>query len=94
MKKGKLIFKEDKYFVRYLETYSGRDNGGFESDRTRWSEVVIDNRLQKNDLEHLLGEEIEFQIARCSTSRFLEFVAIINLSNQQERHVRINQLGL
>ncbi len=92
MKKGKIIFKDNKYMIRYLDTFSSRDNGGYEKDRTGWFEAKIDPNLSINILESLLNEEVNFDLKyyRHNGNQFI--YAFINLSLAQKRDIKINQI--
>ena len=92
MKKGKLIFKENKYVIRYLDTFSSRDNGGFERDRTGWFEAKIDPNLSINFLESLLNEEVEFDLKYYRYNGSESIYAFIKLSVAQSRDIKINQI--
>lgn len=96
MKKGKLIFKENEYMIRYLDTYSGRDNGGFERDRTGWFELEVNPEFPIDILEHLLNEELDFErfwyVYEYNGCKHGKNVANIKLSVTQSRDVKINQI--
>lgn len=99
MKKGKLIFKENEYMIRYLDTYSGRDNGGFERDRTGWFEIEVNPEFSIDILEYFLryslNEELEFErfwyVYEYNGCKHGKYVANIKLSVQQNRDVKIHQ---
>ncbi len=93
MKKGKIIFKDNKYMIRYLDTFSSRDNGGYEKDRTGWFEAKIDPNLSINILESLLNEEVNFDLKYYRHNNGNQFIyAFINLSLAQKRDIKINQI--
>lgn len=96
MKKGKIIFKDNKYMIRYLDTYSGKDNGGFE----RWFEIEVNPEFSIDILEYLLryslNEELEFEkfwyVYEYNGCKHGKYVANINLSVVQSRDIKINQI--
>lgn len=62
MKKGKLILKNDKFIIQYLDSYSGRDNGGYEKERIGTFYIEIHPDFPTDTLKGLLNEELEFRI--------------------------------
>ena len=97
MKKGKLILKDDNFIIQYLDTYSGRDNGGFEKDRTGRFDIEINPDFPIDTLEYLLNEEVEFErfwyvYTAKGGDKHGKNVANIKLSVQQNRDIKINQI--
>jgi hypothetical protein len=86
MKKGRLVFNENKYKIRYLVNYSSNDN---ERDRIGWYEVIIDPNFSKENLESLLNEEVEFVLKYIG---YESIYAFIKLSASQIREIKINQI--
>jgi len=89
MKKGKIIFKDNKYMIRYLDTFSSRDNGGYEKDRTGWFEAKIDPNLSINILESLLNEEVNFDLKYYRHNNGNQFIYAFDL--KYYRHNNGNQ---
>lgn len=102
MKKGKLILKnnwrnEPQFIIEYLDTYQGRDNGGYEKERTGRFDIEIHPDFPIDTLEYLLNEEVEFEISNYKYQDKNDWtwdknVANIKLSVQQNRDIKINQI--
>lgn len=102
MKKGKLILKnswrnEPQFIIEYLDTYQGRDNGGYEKDRTGRFDIEIHPDFPIDTLEYLLNEDVEFErfwyvYESKNGCRHGKNVANIKLSVQQNRDIKINQI--
>ena len=97
MKKGKLIIKNDKFIIQYLDSYSGRDNGGYEKERIGTFDIEIHPDFPIDTLNNLLNEELEFRIIYHKFPGkngwiYEEKVADIKLSLQQSRDIKINEI--
>lgn len=102
MKKGKLILKnncrnEPQFIIEYLDTYQGRDNGGYEKERTGRFDIEINPDFPIDTLEYLLNEEVEFErfwyvYESKGGDKHGKNVANIKLSVQQNRDIKINQI--
>lgn len=97
MKKGKLITKDKKYYIKYLDSYSGRDNGGYEKERVGYFELEVNPEFPIDTLEYLLNEEVEFErfwyvYESKDGCRHGKNVANIKLSVQQNRDIKISQI--
>ena len=97
MKKGKIIFKNDKFIIQYLDTFPGKDNGGFERDRTGWFDIEIHPNFPEDNLKNLLNEEVEFKISNYKYPGengwiYEKECANIKLTLQQSRDIKINEI--
>lgn len=96
MKKGKLITKDKKYYIKYLDSYSGRDNGGYEKERVGYFELEVNPEFSTEILEYLLNEEVDFEkfyyVYESNGCKFGKNVANIKLSIQQNRDTKINNI--
>lgn len=96
MKKGKLITKDKKYYIKYLDSYSGRDNGGYEKERVGYFELEVNPEFPIDTLEYLLNEEVDFEkfyyVYESNGCKFGKNVANIKLSIQQNRDTKINNI--
>ncbi len=102
MKKGKLVLKNNwqnkpQFIIEYLDTYAGRDNGGYERDRTGWFDIEIHPDFPIDILEYLLDEELEFETCYYKYQDKNDWtwdkkVADIKLSVQQNRDIKISQI--
>lgn len=92
MKKGKLITKDKKYYIKY----SGRDNGGYEKERFGYFELEVNPEFPIDTLEYLLNEEVDFEkfyyVYESNGCKFGKNVANIKLSIQQNRDTKINNI--